>query len=940
MTTESQQHQPTTMRVVESEPLPCSLANNTSSGLLWQKISVTALKKTGETDTTVLHGVTGMAERGRLTCIVGGSGAGKTSLIKVLAGRIRASKDLVLEGQVFLDGKKVDPGVLASSFGGAKKHLGYVPQQDTHIKTITPREAIRFSAKLRLSKHATEKEIDDLVQNTLKELRLSTVADRYGSNLSGGEMRRLSLGVELATKPSIMLLDEVTSGLDSHSAAVVMEICRVVAREQQVAMLLSVHQPNSEVFEKMDTCILMHNGRFMYQGEASGMMDYMTSKGLPPPVGYNAPDWAIKVAQTNSFQDLCNKHGFFDAVEESKFFLLDNDSHDTMGSSSNDEDPCASVAAGTDKASHSFQRVSLLTETKEIMRRDFRNLWRDHEALKLRILTVVVISGLLAICFWQIGSDSLYSASAFSYHVGSIFLLSTATFVPLLMVITDSIEQRQVFVREHSAGYYRALPNAITKILLDAVILAVFTITILLISFWSLDMTGSFTALTCALFLGSMVANALGHFFVTIPENAALVMDLVPLVLTPQTLFCGFIIAVDALPKWIRWFSWLQPLTYLYRILLKNEFSSCLEHTPEETLLLNCARAAREVLHTNGVVDLAGLYDDNTVLSVPTVGVFVGNDAIQEYVRYFSVQGDSGPDFLLWDTCSTEGTQIIELQEVGEGYCEITLAHAVYSLVNPKLRSSPEKIANSMVFGDRFRLEYGEDGKDAHMASRNVYFPPQFSTIIGGTVDDSIMRSHVCVAMEDYCPSVFEQNGFETPSDCTEALAPIPVVTRSHQGIDTIDGNSLGCRHVHSTLAKHDPSTHCPHMSLLPMEDPAGKVKCQDSYNFTYEEFFTPEDFALFDLVATRNGLDESHMHLFRVEESPPPEVTCVQSVVSSDDVVSSFGLPSDHFCSSYLETQKATDESAITGYWLALLGMWCVFRGLSIWSLKHKGTL
>lgn len=106
----------------------------------------------------------------------------------------------------------MDPRRIASSFGGAKKHLGYVAQRDSPMKTITPREALYFSAKLRLSKHTTEHELAVIVQETLEELRLAPVADNCGSNLSGGEMRRVSLGVELVTNPGILLLDEVTSG--------------------------------------------------------------------------------------------------------------------------------------------------------------------------------------------------------------------------------------------------------------------------------------------------------------------------------------------------------------------------------------------------------------------------------------------------------------------------------------------------------------------------------------------------------------------------------------------------------------------------------------------------------------------------------------------------------------------------------------------------------
>lgn len=437
---------------------------------------------------------------------------------------------------------------------------------------------------------------------------------------------------------------EICTGLDSHSAAIVVDSCRQVAREQNVAILMTIHQPNSEIFAMMDTCILMHQGRFLYQGDASQMMDYLSAKEMPVPSGYSAPDWAIKVAQTTE-KDVLQQRGFFD------------DNHDASPPLSKDPTMVARPSLADpdiSKLSATFERVSLWTETMEIMRRDFRNLYRDLEALKLRILTVLVISVLLAICFWNIGSNSIQNASMFSYHVGAVFLLATATFVALLMVITDSIEQRAIFVREYSAGYYRALPNAVTKIVLDAVILAMFTLAILLITFWSLDLQGHFWKWFCALFLGSMVSNALGHFLVTLPDNAQLVMDLVPIVFAPQTLFCGFIIAVEALPKWIRWYSWLQPLTYLYRILLNDEFSACLIHTQQEKNVLACARAAQAVIDNNGFTELSRLYDDNTVLNQAIAGVHTGYSAIQEYINYIGTERNPGS--LGWDLCVVSKT--------------------------------------------------------------------------------------------------------------------------------------------------------------------------------------------------------------------------------------------------------------------------------------------
>lgn len=168
--------------------------------------------------------------------------------------------------------------------------------------------------------------------------------------------------------------------------------------------------------------------------------------------------------------------------------------------------------------------------------------------------------------------------------------------------------------------------------------MAAFSVSIVLIVFWSLDLRGRFLYWVSALFLGAMVSNGLGHFLVTIPDNASLVMDLVPLVFTPQSLFCGFIVAVNALPKWIQWYSWLQPLTYSYRILLHEEFSACSDHTDHEENLLTCARVINR--------GLADLYKDNSTFKLAATGSYQGQENILEYFTYGSSEGN--PNSIVW----------------------------------------------------------------------------------------------------------------------------------------------------------------------------------------------------------------------------------------------------------------------------------------------------
>jgi len=178
-----------------------------------------------------------------------------------------------------------------------RKQVAFVAQDDSLIISATPRECIRFSAKLRLSRSTTEDELDRLTERMLQELGLVQCADTVVGGallkgISGGERKRTSVGVELVTRPSCVFLDEPTSGLDSFSAVQLVKVLKKVANAG-ASVLFTIHQPSSEVFEMFDHFILMNKGRVMYQGPTSGVETYFADRGHPMPPRYNPADFVM-----------------------------------------------------------------------------------------------------------------------------------------------------------------------------------------------------------------------------------------------------------------------------------------------------------------------------------------------------------------------------------------------------------------------------------------------------------------------------------------------------------------------------------------------------------------------------------------------------------------------------------------------------------------------
>lgn len=208
----------------------------------------------------LLDNVTGWVKPGTLTCLMGVSGAGKTTLLDTLAQRHNTVGKL--SGNIMVDGT-----ALRRSF---QRKTGYVQQQDLHLATNTVREALRFSATLRQPASTPQEEKFAYVENVIEMLNMEAFSDavvgRPGEGLNIEQRKLLTIGVELAAKPSILFLDEPTSGLDSQSSWTIVSLLRKLARNG-LAILATIHQPSAILFQQFDSILLMaKGGRTAYFG--------------------------------------------------------------------------------------------------------------------------------------------------------------------------------------------------------------------------------------------------------------------------------------------------------------------------------------------------------------------------------------------------------------------------------------------------------------------------------------------------------------------------------------------------------------------------------------------------------------------------------------------------------------------------------------------------
>ncbi|KAK4494347.1 hypothetical protein PRZ48_014645 [Zasmidium cellare] len=249
----------------------------------WQNVSY-EVKVKGQ-PRTILDHVDGWVKPGTLTALMGVSGAGKTTLLDVLASRTTTG---VITGDMLVDGCQRD-----TSF---QRKTGYAQQSDLHLATSTVREALQFSALLRQPDHYTRNEKLDYVNTVIELLNMETYADAVvgvpGEGLNVEQRKRLTIGVELVARPSLLLfLDEPTSGLDSQTSWSICNLMEKLSKNGQ-AILCTIHQPSAILFQRFDRLLLLaKGGRTVYFGEigrnSRTLVDYFVRNGAadcPPDV--------------------------------------------------------------------------------------------------------------------------------------------------------------------------------------------------------------------------------------------------------------------------------------------------------------------------------------------------------------------------------------------------------------------------------------------------------------------------------------------------------------------------------------------------------------------------------------------------------------------------------------------------------------------------------
>jgi len=237
----------------------------------------------GEAETPLLSSLSAWYPASHFGAILGPSGCGKSTLLKVIAGILPHTS-----GSIFWQGKDLENEDLPAH------QLGYVPQFSCTQPRLSVQENLFFGARLR--QKGTRQEIEARVEQVMEETGLQDLQDRRAGVLSGGQLRRLSLAMELTTRPSLLLADEVTSGLDPKSEEEITELLSSLAREQGRLVLLVTHSLRH--MESYDSITVLTDGHLAYSADPRDLTDYFRVK---------SPELIFPTLATQSGQDWANR---------------------------------------------------------------------------------------------------------------------------------------------------------------------------------------------------------------------------------------------------------------------------------------------------------------------------------------------------------------------------------------------------------------------------------------------------------------------------------------------------------------------------------------------------------------------------------------------------------------------------------------------------------
>jgi ABC-type multidrug transport system ATPase subunit len=512
--------------------------------------------KSGDTG---LDGISFSITRGELVCVMGASGCGKSTLLRVLAGQLQPTS-----GDVILNGQSLYPNL-----DTLKRYISYMPQQDAFDEHLTIGENLQFAAAIRaphLSRRDRMRRFEaKLIELGLGERRDAVVGSPEKKTLSGGERKRLNIGLDMIGMSDVYLFDEPTSGLSSKDSEHVMEIIRGMAHNKII--IVTIHQPSSKLFQMFHKAILLDKGgRLVFFGTPTDMLRYFAEAehqhqfgqelGACPSCGTTRPEFIFDVLET-PLRDLSgdiiyeenNRGQLVAARRYSPEFWRDKYEafrliQDVKQVSLRKEPAAPLPPATTQRKRLPIRWHDEWTQFRTLLRRAFVSKLRNRANLVITICVAPILALLIATLLRYSDSGQYDFASA--YHIPTYLFLSliVAMFLGLTNSADDIIRDRAVLQRERNLDV-RLPYYVISKTVTLGVFALLQCVLFVLIGNYVLQIRGMFWIDLGIMLMTALAGVALGLLISSLVADPKTAANIVPLVLIPQIIMGGALIKYE-----------------------------------------------------------------------------------------------------------------------------------------------------------------------------------------------------------------------------------------------------------------------------------------------------------------------------------------------------------------------------------------------------------
>ncbi|KAF7830247.1 pleiotropic drug resistance protein 1-like [Senna tora] len=518
-----------------------------------------------ETRLELLKGVSGAFRPGVLTALMGVSGAGKTTLMDVLAGRKTGG---YIEGNITISGYPKRQETFA-------RISGYCEQFDIHSPYVTVYESLLYSAWLRLSPEVDSsnrkmfiEEVMELVE--LTSLREALVGLPGETGLSTEQRKRLTIAVELVANPSIIFMDEPTSGLDARAAAIVMRTVRNTVDTGRT-VVCTIHQPSIDIFDAFDELLLLKlGGEQIYAGplgrHCSHLIQYFEAIQEIPKIkeGYNPATWMLEVTSAGTEANL--RVNFTNVYRNSELYRRNKQLIQELSRPPQDS---------KDLYFASQYSQTFLQQCVACLWKQHLSYWRNTSYTAVRLLFTTLIAFLFGMIFWGIGlkrrkEQDLFNAMGSMYAaVTFIGVQNAASVQPIIAV------ERTVFYRERAAGMYSALPYALAQVIIELPHIFVQTVIygIIIYAMMGFEWKASkFLWYLFFMYFTFLYFTFYGMMSMAITPNPHISGVLSSAFYAIWNLFSGFVIPVSRIPIWWKWYYWMCPVAWTLYGLIASQY--------------------------------------------------------------------------------------------------------------------------------------------------------------------------------------------------------------------------------------------------------------------------------------------------------------------------------------------------------------------------------